>query len=178
MKQSLIQWVNNKLCDIYQGAKIYGVAKQAKRGTEILPVTFVEGKEYYIGITDKDALRIYHKELSTTTTQDLKSSYGDGTWTEVNTHQMALIIFFDERRLGVDADQLYMLIQRRISGVLKLTGARLVRVTVNSLNMDDARIYSQEYQSDTFRLTVGQRLIQVNYTLQVSFDKKCIPNCI
>jgi len=105
MKQFLLKWINQQLCNLVPGAKVYGVARPAKRGTEILPVTFENEKEFYVGIDGKETLQVYHKEISTSTTQETIGTYGDDIFNEVNTYQMAMIIFFDEKRLRIDADQ-------------------------------------------------------------------------
>jgi len=177
MKNFLIKWINGELCKLIPSGKIYGIAKPAKRGNEILPVTIQNEKEFYVGIDCKEPLQLYHKEISTTTTQETRNTYGDDVYIDVNNHQMSMIIFFDEKRMRMDADQLYVKIQRTISGVLKLAGAKTVWISVTSMVMDDARVYQQEYQSDTFRLTVGQRLIQVNYNIRIAVNKRCLEEC-
>ena len=178
MKQFLIKWINKQLCALLPGAKIYGIAKPAKRGNEILPVTIQNEKEFYVGIDGKEPLQLYHKEISTTSTQETRNTYGDAVYDDVTTHQMSMIIFFDEKRMGIDADELYIKIQRTISGLLKIPGTKSVYISVTSIIMDDARVYQQEYQSDTFRLSVCQRLIQVNYNIRVAIDKRCLEECI
>lgn len=174
MLHSIIKWINDQLCELVPGAKVYGIARTAKRDDGIMPVS----GEDWIGIDDAFEFKAYHKELTLRSAVVPRSNYGDSFGDLSNTYEMGLIIFFDEQKLGVKTDELYTLIQARITGILKIDGYKLVRIGVTNAILNDGAVWAQEYGSLPFKLFVPQRLIQIGYSVMVTLDKNCFPKCI
>ena len=167
-------WINDRLKGLVPGIKVYGVAKPALKDGILMPV---EG-EKYIGLDDTFPMQVYHKELGLTSSETVGSGYGDNIKNIINSHSMAMVIYYNTAKTRAGTDQLYMLIQKRISGVLKSPGIKYARIIVTSAILEDARVFVQEYGAAKLRLKATQRLIQVNYTVSIVFDKNCTPACL
>ena len=167
-------WVNGKLCKFIPDIKTYGIAKAAVKGDGIAP--YIDEK--YIGVDDTFKAQAYHKQLAIASTNIPSSGYGDNEQSLQNTFSMALIIYFNEEKCG-SADKLYTFIQSEITGRLKSAGFKSVRVGVQSAILNDAQVWAQEYGATQYKLAGPQRLIQVNYTIVMVYDKECItiPQC-
>lgn len=164
--------LNGLICPIIKGLQSYGVGKSATRDDKLMP--YVDEK--YIGIDDTFPAWSYHKELT------VSSVYVPGFGRDQdlqNTYQMALIIYFNEKNCELTADTLYTSIQASITVVLKSKGYRSIRVNVLNAVLNDAQVWRQEYGNAPYKLSGAQRLIQINYSIVIVFDKNCIaiPNC-
>lgn len=171
----IIIWANERIEPLIPGMKTYGVAKAAVKGDFIAP--YVDEK--YIGIDDTYPAQMYHKELSVSSTAIARTGYGDNTQDLQSTFQMALIVFYNEKTSGIAADELYTFIQTLITGILKIENYKLVRVGVSSAILNDGQVWAQEYGQTPYKLSGPQRLIQINYSIVVVLNPKCItiPNC-
>lgn len=167
--------LNGLICPIIKGLQSFGVGKSATRDDKLMP--YVDDK--YIGIDDAYPAWSYHKELSINSTTVIGSGYGDDERSLQNTYQMALIIYFNETTCELTADKLYTFIQSSITGVLKSKGYKSIRVNVLNAVLNDAQVWRQEYGNSPYKLSGAQRLIQINYSIVIVFDKTCIaiPNC-
>lgn len=168
-------WANARICTIIGGIKLYGIGKTASNGDKILP--YIDGK--FIGIDDTYPATAYHKEQSVSSTTVQGSGYGDDERWLQTTWLMSFIINFNEKKCGITADKLYTYIQGKITGVLKAEGYKSIRVNVLNAILNDGLVWGQEYGDTPFRLFEAQRLIQINYSIVIVFDKTCIaiPNC-
>lgn len=171
----IVIWANEKLLPLMPGLKTYGIAKSATKGETFMP--YVDEK--YIGIDDTHPAQLYHKQLTISSTSVPSSGYGDNEQDLQNTYGMAMVVFFDEKKQGFNADSLYTYIQASITGRLKATEAKSIRVSVTSVNLNDPQIWAQEYGTNQYKLFGTQRLIQVNYSVVMVYNKECItiPQC-
>jgi hypothetical protein len=172
--KEIVSWINTQLAPLVPGTQFYGIAKPAIRDEKLMPV---EG-EKYIGLNDAFPMQVYHKEFGLSSTEMQGSGYGDNVKNIMNSHAMAMIIYYNTAKARAGTDQLYMLVQKKISGILKSPGIKYARIIVTSAILEDARVYQQEYGVGPVRLKATQRLIQVNYTVQIVFDKNCTPACM
>lgn len=168
-------FVNDKVCGIIPGAKAYGIAKSATKDGNLMP--YIDEK--YIGIDDTYPAMMYHKLLSVASTTVPVSGYGDNEQSLQNTYQMAMIVYFSEGKCEFSADKLYTFIQASISGKIKSADYKSVRVGVTSASLNDSQVWAQEYGQAPFKLIGPQRLIQVNYSVVMVYNKECItiPQC-
>lgn len=170
----VVEWANDRVCSIIPGLKAYGIAQAAVKDDSIAP--YVDEK--YVGIDDVYEAQVYHKQLSVSSTTVAGSGYGDDERSLQSTYQMAMVVFFNESKC-YPPDVLYTYIQAAITGLLKVTGYKSVRVNVLSAVLSDQTVWRQEYGNTPYKLFANQRLIQVNYNIVIVFDKSCIsiPNC-
>lgn len=173
MLQSIVKWINEQLCQLNKDGKLYLIAKSAVKDDKTMP--YVEGS--YIGIDDTYPIQIYHKQLGMSTITIGNSGYGDSVGDLQTTHQMALIVFFNEVKCRLKPEDLYEQVLAKLTGILKLEGYKYVRINVQNAILDDQRVYAQEYGQTNYRLGEFQRLIQINYQVLFVFDKNCISNC-
>jgi hypothetical protein len=176
MLHSIIDFINTQFSDLVTGSKVYGIAKTALKDEKLLPYLVEEGK--YVGVDDTYPMMVYHKEQSLSSANVARSGYGDNLSDLSNTYGMSLIVFFDEKKTGVKADELYTLIQARITGILKLEGYKSIRVGVSNAILNDGQVWRQEYGDAPFKLFASQRLIQIGYSVVMTLDKNCFPKCI
>lgn len=171
----IVKWANERIAPLMPGVQTYAIAKTAAKDDKIMP--YIDEK--YIGIDDTFKAQLYHKQLSVTSNNVLKTGFGDNETSLQNTYGMALIVYFNENKCGFNADQLYTYIQTVITGVLKSEGYKSTRVNVVSAILNDSQVWAQEYGQSPYRLSGSQRLIQINYNIVIVFDKQCIsiPNC-
>lgn len=171
----IVNWGNDMINPLIPGMKTYGIAKTAAKDNAIMP--YVDEK--YIGIDDTYESQVYHKQLSVSSTNVARSGYGNSDANLQNTYGMAMFVYFNEKKCGIKADELYTYIQTVVTGVLKAEGYKSVRVNVLNAVLNDTQVWAQEYGQTPFRLAGPQRLIQINYNIVIVFEKNCItiPNC-
>lgn len=171
----IVDFINGKVSEMVLGVKLYGIAKTAAKDDHIMP--YIDEK--YIGIDDTYPSMLYHKQLSVASTTVPRTGYGNGDLNLQNTHQMAMVIYINEKKTGIIADQLYTFIQSAVTGVLKAESYKSIRVSVSSAILNDAQVWAQEYGQSPYKLSGPQRLIQINYSIVMVFDQNCItlPNC-
>ena len=165
--------INAAILEIFPTAKAYGIATPAKRGEETLPS---EG-EKYIGIDDTYALQIYHKIGDITFGHNTRDGYGMNL-IKTGKVSASMILFINERRLGLKPDELVLLLMAKLPKDIDSTmGLKKVKVDINNVILNSAQVYAQEYKSDTYRLGLEQHLIQVGYSITMVIDNTCLPNC-
>lgn len=176
MLQSIINWINKQLCELVPKGQVFAIAKTANVDGIIKP--YVLETEKGIMVDDTHPFISYHKEQTLQSANVPRTGYGDNLSDLANTYGMSLIIFFDEKKLGVKTDELYALIQARVTGILKIEGYKSVRIGVLNAILNDGQVWRQEYGDAIFRLSASQRLIQIGYSVVVTLDKNCFPKCI
>lgn len=179
MLHSIVDYINSRVKEILPKAKLFATARTASRDDNILPVTDTGEFIKYAGVDDIHPVIVYHKHLSISTANAPRSGFGDNISDLVNTNQMAMIVFLDEKKTGLKASELYTIIQAQITGILKIEGYKGVRIGVSSAILNDAQVWAQEYGNIPLRLTASQRLIQIGYSVVMTLDKNCIkiPKC-
>lgn len=170
----IITLINSRLAEMVPGAQVFGVARTAARDGVFTP--FIDGR--YIGYDDKVLFRAYHKEQALSSADVPGSQYGDQAPDALNTHSNSLIIYWNEARLKMLPDQLYMNVQTRLNGLFKADGIKRGRISVTGAVLNDAQILAQEYGGGRIALKAESRIIQVNYSITVVFNKNCIPACL
>lgn len=180
MLHLVVEYINSRVKEFLTNAKLYGIARTASRDGSIMPVTNEGDWIKYAGVDDIYPAIIYHKHLSITTTDAPRSGFGDNISDLVNTNQMGMVVFLDEKKTGLKADEIYTLIQAQVTGILKFDGYKSVRIGVSSAILNDAQVWAQEYGINApLQLKASQRLIQLGYSIVVTLNKNCItiPKC-
>lgn len=168
--RDIVGFINSQVAELLPGIKTCGVAKLTKRDKETLPA---EG-ETYIGIDDTYKAQVYHKVNGLTISRQA-NGFGDKV-KKLYTYQMSMILFLN--RANTEPEDIVAMIDTNIPQQIKTDYTQ--RVTINFLSaiLNDEQVYSQEYKnSDTYRLGVGQRLLQINYTLEALYKPGCFDVC-
>lgn len=168
----IVKLLNTTIDKLFPATQVFGIAKSAIRGEERWP--YLDGA--YIGIDDKNALQVYHKVNAMASTLKTLPAYGNSRGSQVNSYNMAMIVFNNQRRTNLKADELVLLIQSRFPSVLPSQYYQSIRLQFNSAILNDETVFAQEYTA-SFKLTEFQNLIQINYTLETTFKHGCFITC-
>lgn len=168
-----VDWINDLLRRTFQGAYVFGIARSAVKDDTLMPVV----GEQFVGIDTSYPMIAYHKHNSITS-KVVRGGYGDVEGYHENTHNMSLILYFDETQCKKSVDEVFTFIQLQVSGILK-SGENQVRINVSNAILDDGQLWVSEYGNAEFPLHVSQRLISIGYSVTIALDKTCItiPNC-
>lgn len=173
--RDIVQEINKVIEVTFRDAKTYGIARTAVRGEELLPTI----DEQYIGIDDTYALQVYHKLSQITMgTRNGRAGYGDNTADPLNTYSMVMVVMSDEQRTKLMADQIALVIQSAIYNISYSTDFfRSVDVSIRSVILNSEQVYQQEYRSDSYRLSEKQSLMQINYSVEITWKPGCFAVC-
>lgn len=183
MVREVVTILNERLTGLVRESAVYGLAQSVLRvqGTvrEVLPcVVLPDGEGKYVGIDDVNSLIMYHKLNNATSAQVPNSGKGDNPADLTNSYGMALVIFWDRRKLDKMQDDMMVLVQANIP--ILITGMpdiKTTRVRVTSSVLDSLQVYTQEYQSENPKLPANILMMQMNYTIDLTFNPACIKAC-
>jgi hypothetical protein len=183
MVKDIIAILNERLSGLARESVVYGLAQSVLRvqgvEREVLPcVVLPDGEGLYVGIDDVNALMMYHKLSSATSTQVPNSGKGDNPGDLVNTYGMALVIVWDRKKLDMMQDEMMMLIQANIPVLISgIPDIKVTRVRVSGSQLDSLQVYTQEYQVENPKLPANILMMQVNYLIEITFNPACIKAC-
>lgn len=155
-------------------AKTYGITIDQVRGNDILPTE----NEQYIGLDDIYKIQVYHKLNSMTNQLRQRSGYGDSRGDQVNVFNMSMIVFHNEKRTGFKTDQLVLVLQANSPRQVPSEYFKSVYITYQNVVLNDAVVWRQEYGQSPYKLKSGQRLIQINYTVEATYKDGCFAKCL
>ena len=172
-----MQSIHDIVCEINESIPLtgekYGVATPAIRGDQVIP----SFKEKYIGIDDSFPVRIYHQLNGMVSSIRPNSGYGDDTGDYVTVFQMSMIVFNNQSLSKLKPDQLVLFLQVNTPRKVESDTFKKITITYNNAILNDAQVFSQEYGSTDFRLKLNQNLIQINYTVEVTYINGCFAKC-
>lgn len=160
--RNIITGINESLEGIFKGGKFYGVATLVEREAKGQPV--VEGLP--VAYDDSYPMQMYHRlgNVSIAYTP----GYGD-TMTTTNTYQVSAIVFNNETITKLKTDEIAMIIQ----SLLALNNS----ATLNGIILNSQTVFAQEYKGVPYSLNEYQSLMQINYTVEITFKGNCFDLC-
>lgn len=178
-----IEVINKPLENIISGIRVYGIAESISRrvGTtvEIIPgIVGNDGEVKYVGIDDLDSVIIYHKanalgvRLST-----IKKGIGDEPNAFVNAYSMSMIVYLDRKKAKMRPDQLFLFIQANLPFLIKQEPYRQILTQINTVILNSQAVYDSEYKGTENPLPANHSLMQINYTIESTFDQNCFEKC-
>lgn len=183
MLSKVVDIYNKQLCGLVTGEQLYGIAELMirKQGseTEQLPVVLSDdGEGKYVGIDDVAPLIIYHRVLNVTPTRVPNSGKGDSRGDLLNTYQMALFMYWDRKPYPVKPEELHMVVQARTPDRIEgIPDIKQLLFNPASVNLNTLQVYNQEYGGDSFKLPANRYIIQINYSIALTFNPACIATC-
>lgn len=181
--RSFLKKINENIEGILPETKVFGLAqsivRSAGEGTETLPgVVAKDGEIEYVGIDDVNAIRIYHK-INTLTSSRIatKEGYGDELNDVVNLYQMSMIVWIDHKRTKLHPEDLFLFLQANIPDGIKASPYKRVLISVTSVNFNSRAVFTAEYAGVDFRLPENKSLFQLNYNIESTFAKNCFVKC-
>lgn len=163
--RNIISDVNVVLAKAFKGAQFYGVATLVEREGKGRPV--VNDKD--VSFDTSYPMQAYHRIGNVDVTY--ANGFGRGTDT-TNTFTMAMVVFNDEKQTGLKQDEVAMILQSVLS---KLN--ILADLTVTGIILNSQQVWATEYRGTVYGLNEYQSLMQINYTLAVTFKSGCFDLC-
>jgi len=174
--------INKSLSGIFQGLKTYGLAQTAYRQSgdqqERFPqVVDLDGEGKYVGIDDTESVIVYHRITGLTTGRTNRQGYGDGHSDLINTYQMAMVVFHDQKKTKMFPEELFLFLQANFPEEIKSDPYKNIFIRTTTVNLNSQQIFSAEYAGTTFFLPAEKSLFQINYTIESTFKKDCFAKC-
>lgn len=163
--RNIVQDLNNVLQGVIKGAVFYGVATLVERQGKGKPV--VDEKD--VTFDNSYPMQTYHRINGVNITYT--PGYGDNDNT-TNTFSMQAVVFNDEKQTRLKQDEVAMILQSVLS---KLN--ILADLTVTSIILNSQQVWATEYRGTTYGLNEYQSLMQINYTIAVTFKSGCFDLC-
>lgn len=162
--------MNCRMQNLLPSGRFYNIASLVTRDTETLPA---EGEEY-IGIDDIHPYQVYHK-INGITIARQTVGYGDNL-KQIYTYAMSMVIFLNNPSFA--PEDLLPILQAALPQQLKTDYTQRVSINFLSAILNDQQVFAQEYKNTSaYRLGPNQRLIQVNYSLEVLYKPGCFDIC-
>lgn len=156
--------INDALGQVFKGSKLYGVATSVGKEGKYQPVV----DEKPVSYDDSYALQLYHKVNEIT----VSSSRGFGREIDtVNTFAMSAIVFNNEKKTKLKADEIAMIIQSFISNI------STAEITPTRIILNSEAIFSTEYRGHSYHLPEYMSLMQFNYSVAITFKGGCFDLC-
>lgn len=181
--REFIKKINQEFEGLIPGIKTFGLAQSIVRTVgseeELLPgVVGEKGEVTYVGIDDVDKVRIYHRSAGITTTRVTnRQGYGDDVSDFVNTYQMAMIVFVNNKATKLYPEELFLYLQSNIPPALKMEPYKTVFIRTTNVILNSQAVFRAEYAGTAFRLPEHLSLFQINYVIESTFKKECFAKC-
>ena len=164
--RNIITDINTALESYLKSAVYYGVAQPMEREGLSSPVV----NERPVSFDDSYGIIIYHKLGEIVITR--KPGYGANE-TTTNTFAVSAIVFNNERRTGLQADEIAMIIQ----SVLTQQNITSVKISPTRVILNSQAIWQTEYRGHAYGLPEYASLMQLNYTVEITFKSGCFDLC-
>lgn len=163
--RNIIQEINNILTGIFKGAVFYGVATLVEREGRGQPIV----NERPVAFDDAYPMQMYHRlqDMNITYTP----GYGDSD-TTTNTFSVSAVVFNNEKQTRLKADEIAMILQSVLSK-LNISAA----VTPTQIILNSQAVFATEYRGVPYSLNEYQSLMQINYTIGITFNSRCFDIC-
>lgn len=155
--------INEALKSTFKEAVYYGIATPMATEGKSQPVV----DERPVTYDDSFAMQVYHKVGAVKITY--KGGYGNNNNT-TNTFAMSAIVFNNEKKTKLRSDEIAMIIQARLSNITS-------DVTPNDFILNTDVILATEYRGHDNRLPSNMSLMQLNYTVAITFKSGCFDLC-
>lgn len=174
-----ISVINDSLAGMVQRMKVYGLAEPVTRGNQVIPgIVRNEGEIIYPGPDDIEDIIIYHKAtaLATALSQTVKGT-GDDPNASVNAYGMSMIVYLDRKKTKLTPDELFLYIQARIPYQVNIDPYVQVLFRINNVILNGQQVYDSEFKGTENRLPANHSMLQINYTIESTFHKRCFEKC-
>lgn len=164
--RNIITTINSTLQGIFKGSVLYGIATLVEREGRGQPVV----DSYSVAYDDSYALQMYHRLTGINITY--APGYGDST-TTINTFQLSAIVFNNQKITKLSQDEIAMIMQ----SVLATLNIHSVQILPTQIILNSQQIFAAEYRGVPYALNEYQSLMQLNYTVEVTYKGTCFDLC-
>ena len=164
--RNIITDLNTALQGYLKSAIYYGVAQPSIRGEQMIPVV----NDIPVSFDDNYGIIIYHKLNGVTITR--KPGFGKTEHT-INSFAVSAVVFNNEKITGLKSDEIAMIMQS-VFGLQNITS---VRILPGSVILNSLAVYQTEYRGVDYSLPEWANLMQLNYTVEITFKSGCFDLC-
>lgn len=164
--RNIVEQINGALNTVFKASAIYGVATPSEREGKQQPVI----NERPVAFDDSYSLQLYHRVNGVTITY--RPGFGDGQNT-IDTFSMSAIVFNNEKRSGLKSDEIAMILQ----SILSVVNISSVKILPNNVILNTRQIFESEYRGHEYPLSEYYSLMQINYSVEVTFKSGCFDLC-
>lgn len=180
--REFIKKINQEFEKLVPGIQTFGLAQAIVRKVgdeeDMLPgVVGKDGEISYVGIDDVDKVRIYHRVAGLTTTRKTAQGYGEDLSDIINTYQMAMIVFLNNKATKLYPEELFLYLQSNIPDGLKVEPYKTVFIRTTNVILNSQVVFRAEYAGTAFKLPEHMSLLQINYVIESTFKKGCFAKC-
>lgn len=181
--REFIKKINQEFEKLIPGMQTFGLAQSIVRTVgseeELLPgVVGIDGEITYVGIDDIDKIRIYHRVAGLQTTRVTnRQGFGDNLSDIINTYQMAMIVFLNNKSTKLYPEELFLYLQSNIPDGLKVEPYKNVFIRTTNVILNSQAVFRAEYAGTSFKLPEHMSLFQINYVIESTFKKGCFAKC-
>lgn len=181
--RSLIEKINAAFQGVIPGIKTFGLAQSIVRKTreeeeEKLPgVVDLNGEVEYVGIDDVDPIRLYHRVSGISTGRSTRQGVGDSLSDIMNTYQMSMIVFVNNKRTKLFPEEVFLFLQSNIPDAVKSDPYKLIFIRTTNVILNSQLVFLAEYSGSKFSLPPEMSLFQINYLIESTFKKDCFAKC-
>lgn len=178
-----IEEVNKPLEKIISGIKVYGLAESIARKTgtvtEVFPgVIDNDGEIKYVGIDDLNSVIIYHKANALGVRNSTQNrGFGDDLNALINAYSLSMIVYMDRKKTKLSADQLFLYIQSNIPSEIKMSPYKQILIQISTVILNSQAVFDSEYKGSENPLPANHSLMQINYTIESTLQKRCFEKC-
>lgn len=177
-----IKKINETFKGLLPDLTVYGLAQSVIRTggseDELLPgVIGKDGEITYVGIDDVDSVRIYHRMAGITTTRSQVKGHGDDHNPIINTYQLVMIVYIDNKRSNLYPEELFLFLQANMPDEIKSPPYSKIYVRTTSVITNSQLVFRAEYGGLEIKLPPEKSLFQINYTIETEFKKGCFKEC-
>lgn len=181
--REFIKKINQEFEKLVPGIKTFGLAQSIVRTVgseeELLPgVAGKDGEIVYVGIDADDPVRIYHRVAGLSTTRATnRQGYGESFGDIINTYQMVMIVFLNNKATKLYPEELFLYLQSNIPDGLKVEPYKTVFIRTTNVILNSQVVFRAEYSGTAFKLPEHLSLFQINYVIESTFKKECFAKC-
>lgn len=180
--RDFIKKINQEFEKLVPGIKTFGIAQSVVRTVgseeELLPgIVGKDGEITYVGIDDVDPVRIYHRIAGLTTTRKPTQGYGESLSDIINTYQMVMVVFLNNKATKLYPEELFLYLQSNIPDGLKAEPYKTVFIRTTNVILNSQVVFRAEYVGTAFKLPEHLSLFQINYVIESTLKKECFAKC-
>lgn len=164
--RNIITLVNQSLEGIFKGGQLYGMATLVEREGKTRPVV----DEKAVSFDDSYPFQMYHRVLGAGITY--RPGYGN-TQTTIDTFSVLAVVFNNEKFTAIKTDEVAMILQ----SVLAALNITSVRILPTQIILNSQQIFATEYQGVPYALNEYQSLMQINYSVEITYQGNCFDLC-
>lgn len=189
MLNEIINYINENIkTNVFQkdglhNSLLLGVAESVARSNttnDTVPIIFND-KELLVELTDKYNVILFHK-INRSQIQITKDNYGSENNSLLKSYNVSLIVFFDRKKINLCKEDFELLVSAYLP-------SNITQQLIKNLNIQNCYIeplqtdyngyalLQREYKTSQFNLKPTHTMFEVQYKIDLKFNKNCLNKC-